>query len=70
MSDEVDYRKILIAYMHHVGECEGIDFLGTGPSEELGGLSPEEAVELAKVRDLGRKLPDRFYDDARKPLQT
>lgn len=47
----MDYRKILIAYIDHVGRCEGVDFLGSGPSEVLPGLTEEEGIALAKARD-------------------
>jgi hypothetical protein len=63
----IDYRKILIAYVDHVGECEGVDFLEDGPAAHQPGLTEEEAVELAKIRDIGRIPGCRFYkqdDDA------
>jgi len=58
----IDYRKILISYISMVGECEGIDFLGYGPSDKLEGMTEEEGIELAKIRDLGRGGYKAYYD--------
>lgn len=41
----VDFRKILMAYIAHVGDMEGIDFL---PSD-LAALTPREIGELHKA---------------------
>lgn len=38
----IDWRKILMAYISHVGACEGIDFLPA----ELDGLTAEENAAL------------------------
>jgi hypothetical protein len=58
----IDYRKILIAYVEHVSECEGVDFIDDGPAAYLDGLTEEEAVELAKIRDIGRRAECRSYE--------
>lgn len=63
----IDYRKILIAYMEMWGDAEGIDGLGYGPKADLPGLSDEEAIELAKIRDLGR-FRHRYYGPDGRPL--
>jgi hypothetical protein len=41
-----DYRKLLIAYIAHVGDCEGTDFLGNSAKDGIKGLSEEEVEEL------------------------
>lgn len=51
-----DYRKILVAYICHVGTQEGIDFLGNGSPwvQPMNGLTLEETnvlVSLAKEAD-------------------
>jgi hypothetical protein len=51
MSD-LDYRKILKAYMDHVGECEGVFFIGpVRHTEQLDGLSEEESAALMDIYD-------------------
>lgn len=67
MADKIDYRKMLLAYIDWVGKCEGVDFLNDGPLAYLDGLSDEEAVELAKMRDIGRMAERRFYDESGEP---
>lgn len=54
----VDYRKVLKAYLNHVGEQEGVTFLGFRevgqdlPDDvRLEGLTPEERKALADVED-------------------
>jgi hypothetical protein len=44
-----DWRKILIAYINHVGECEGADFL----RRYIPGLSLEENLELHRAASEG-----------------
>ena len=50
-----DYRKILAAYVSHVGECEGIDFLSTrhidGDRSSIG--TDLTAREIDVLRGLG-----------------
>ncbi len=60
----IDYRKMLLLYVAHVGDYEGTDFLGNGKFADIDGLTDEESVELAKIRDLSR-TPDmsRYYDE-------
>ena len=49
---EFDYKKILRAYIDHVGMCEGIDFLERYPSwPSIKGLTIEETKELIRVAD-------------------
>lgn len=64
----IDYRKILIAYMDMWGRAEGVDGLGDGPKEDaLPGLTEEEQIELAKIRDAGRSR-HRYYGPDGLPL--
>jgi hypothetical protein len=45
-----DYKKILLAYIGHVGDCEGCSFLGEGQKEwGIKGLSSEEVEELLRL---------------------
>jgi hypothetical protein len=45
-----DYKKILLSYINHVGECEGVTFLGEGQKEwGIKGLSSEEVEELLRL---------------------
>lgn len=67
---EFDYRKILLAYISWVGEREGRTYLEGSmfrwpcpPSVDIPGLSPEESVELAKIRDVENDNPDTAYYD-------
>lgn len=43
-----DYQKMLLAYMHYIGRCEGTDFLPASPSE-LPDLSKTEVDELNRL---------------------
>jgi hypothetical protein len=56
MSEEqnIDWRKILIAYMAHVGRDEGVDFLGVDEMAQADGLTTEENEALRQVANLGR----------------
>lgn len=63
----IDYRKMLLAYISNVLEAEGVDFLGSGPTAKLDGLSDEEAVELAKLRDVHRHPDSTYYDEKGEP---
>jgi hypothetical protein len=45
----VDYKKILIAYINHVGECAGRTFLERYVDEGITGLSSEEVEELLRL---------------------
>jgi hypothetical protein len=48
----IDYRKILKAYMDHVGEREGVFFIGPFRcTEQLEGLSEEESAALMDIYD-------------------
>lgn len=44
----VDYRRILVAYIRHVGDAEGVTFLGRSVehSRALKALSEDERVAL------------------------
>jgi Fe-S cluster biogenesis protein NfuA len=44
-----DYKKILLAYINHVGECEGCTFLGRSVDNGITGLSSEEVEELRRL---------------------
>jgi len=58
----IDHKKILISYIDYISECEGTDFLGYGPSDQLKNMTEEEGIELAKIRDLGRGGYKAYYD--------
>jgi hypothetical protein len=45
-----DYKKILKAYIEHVGDMEGIDFLGGG-CPNLPGLTEAEFAELKRISE-------------------
>jgi len=49
-----DYRKILMAYIQHVGQEEGTDFLGFAAVDSLRelGLDADEIEELEHVAGL------------------
>jgi hypothetical protein len=64
----MDYRKMLAAYITHVGAAEGTDFLGNGPSAGVLGLMDEENIELAKVRDEMLPYHYRYYDADGNPI--
>lgn len=46
-----DYMKILAAYIRHVGEIEGVDFLSRSEGQAIYGLSLEETKELLRISD-------------------
>lgn len=49
----MDYRKLLIWYINHVGEQEGTDFLGDFHKPDFGkndvGINEEEWAELQRL---------------------
>jgi hypothetical protein len=56
----VDWKKVLIAYMRHVEDLEGSDFLGRyfiageyigDRGGSLDGLSPEETAALFSIKN-------------------
>jgi hypothetical protein len=49
---EIDWRKILMEYIWHVGSCEGTDFI-SGPIDNVfdSNLTPEEIKALEEARD-------------------
>jgi hypothetical protein len=47
----IDYRKILKAYMDHVGECEGVFFVGPYRPMLEDVLTEEEGNALADIYD-------------------
>ena len=54
MSDtKLDYRKILVWYINHVGTCEGVDFLGERyePNFNRSRLTSEEWKELNRLSE-------------------
>lgn len=48
---EFDYKRMLVAYIGHVGECEGTDFLGRSADDGICGLTFEEVEELRRLID-------------------
>lgn len=44
----IDYKKLLVAYINHVIDCEGVSFLEDGFSKNLN-LNEDEAIELLKI---------------------
>lgn len=47
-----DYKKILLAYIIHVGKSEGTDFIGGTPwVEPMDFLTLEETQELNRLSD-------------------
>jgi Fe-S cluster biogenesis protein NfuA len=53
-----DYRKILKAYIWHIGECEGCTFLGRSAEPSIEGLTTEERDELRKI---DKELEDEYH---------
>jgi hypothetical protein len=55
----IDWRKLFIAYGQHVGEAEGIDFLGYDPelSSWADGFSSEEHAAILAARKEIRQEP-------------
>lgn len=53
----IDYRKILMAYMDHVGECEGTFFLGPYRPMLDDVLTEEEGNALADIYDEKARRP-------------
>lgn len=47
MSQEFDYKRILLAYINHVGVKEGVSFIS--PNVVINGLTKEEHEELVKL---------------------
>lgn len=45
----VDYKKILLAYLNHVGELEGTCFLGRSADQGIKGLTSEELTHLCEL---------------------
>lgn len=46
MTGEIDYRMLLLKYIHHVGEEEGSTFITWLPPEHF---TPEERAELERL---------------------
>jgi hypothetical protein len=60
----IDYRKILKAYMDHVGECEGVFFIGPARHpKQLDGLSEEENSALMDVYDELVTVPSHSWEE-------
>lgn len=58
----IDWRKILVAYIRNVVNCEGVTFLGVENDEtNLDGLTPQEAKALTDAANqavlLGKTRP-------------
>ena len=45
----MDYKKLLLAYMNHVGEMEGTYFLGHSADTGITGLTQQEVNELRSL---------------------
>jgi hypothetical protein len=56
---DVDWHKILVAYIRHVGEMEGVDFLGrrTGCTP-IDGLDTNEMDQLIAAAEKARESPE------------
>ena len=54
---EFDYKKLLMAYINHVAEIEGTDFLGKSADHGINGLEADEIEELRRVS----KESNEFY---------
>ena len=56
-----DYRKILSAYIEHVGREEGTDLLGFAAVDDLCelGLDADEIAELERVAGLTANPPQK-----------
>lgn len=44
-----DYKKILMAYLDHVAQCEGTYFLGSSTNNGIGRLTDDEVNELMRL---------------------
>ena len=51
-----DYKKLLLAYINHIGEIEGTDFLGKSADHGINGLEADEIEELRRVSKEADKL--------------
>jgi hypothetical protein len=58
----IDYRALLLKYIQHVGDCEGVDFIshvmpvGDGSYQtDWGGDTVFTAEEYAELQKLGRE---------------
>lgn len=51
----VDYAELLVKYMGHVVDCEGIDFVTAGAQHSDAGFTPEEWVELQRISEECRR---------------
>ena len=52
----VDYKKLLLAYINHVGECEGVTFLSTMYGKVKGLTEEEDQI----LRQLDKESLDFF----------
>lgn len=43
-----DYRELLIKYIEHVGQCEGVNFIGQNDMSSVN-FSKDETGELKKL---------------------
>jgi hypothetical protein len=61
---EFDYKKLLMAYIRHVGNAEGIDFLGNGlAAAPIDWLTLEETQEINRLSTLvDEKYKDSTYE--------
>ena len=51
----VDWRGILIKYLHLITRLHGLDHLGEGIPDHVDGITYREAEALAQLRDEARK---------------
>ncbi len=62
IASNADYRKILRAYIEHVGYAEGSDFIGDGIGDPLTTEEDAALVALAKEVRIQRRIENE--DDA------
>jgi hypothetical protein len=59
----IDYRKILKAYMDHVGEHEGVFFVGPIREGQIESLSEEENNALMDIYDELAREPSHSMEE-------
>lgn len=56
----MNYKRLLLWYIGHVGDCEGTDFLSFIEKHDFYDyreLTQDERDELARLRDIARTYP-------------
>ncbi len=56
----IDYRTLLKKYIHHVGESEGVDFIGCGRVKDGNFTQDEEGVLFELARELGAEVQAEY----------